>query len=338
MAQTRYNNAGLNKEQQPRNKPTNVQTNAGSILDSIYERTTNIEFASIANAKRLALERGLKTLGIKEKSLRESTITIKHNNKSDEIMAEIERNWIEKLNKEPVTYWQDKDNLYVQFNSEITKFEFLKTYTDNEPNIISTPGHAIEPANNSTKHHFNRKPIKCIIDNVRPTITSSRISHIIASSVKGSNLIITPIIEGKPHANNKHRAILFKLNGNALAAILNQYNGELQYNHLELKIKQKLNLRINCRPWQCKDCFTFGKHDCKGRKCANCGNPNHSTKECESKRRYCPNCRKPGHKARDTHCETYISEVFKELRKIDIPIEFLEDKDKRAKLISHLLY
>lgn len=322
--------------QQPNNSTT--QLNTGSIIDSIHEKATNIEIATIQANKRAAFERGIKALGIRERSLRESTLTITHAGKAEEIMSEIELKWVEKHQKEPVTYWQDKEKLYVQFKSEKTKFDFLQLHTNNDQPLITTKGHIVDPADPSTTQHFTRKPIKCLIDNLRPTITSNRIGQIIASSVKGTNIAISPILEGKPHANTKHRAILFRMNGKALSTLLNQYNGELQYNHLEMKIKQKLNFKINCRPWQCKDCFTFGRHDCKGRKCANCGNPNHSTQDCVSKRRYCPNCKKPGHKARDSHCESYLAEVFKELRKIDVPLEFLENKEKRAKLITHILY
>ena len=307
-----------------------------NIIDAIHERTTNIEHATISTTKRHILERGIKELGMKEKQLRESTITITHASKAEEIMREIESKWIEEHKAAPVTYWQDKEKLFVQFKDQDTKYEFLKLYSDKDQFIITTPGHIVEPANKITKHHFERKLVKCTFDNVRPTISAQRIAHIIASSVKGTNMTISPITEGKPHANNKHRSILFRMNGNALATLLNQ--GGIQYNHLEQKIKQRLNIKINCRPWQCRDCFAFGRHDCKGRKCANCGNTGHQTNECTSKKRYCPNCRKPGHKAKDSHCETYMAEVFKELRKTDLPLDYLNEADKRGRLISHLLY
>ena len=51
--------------------------------------------------------------------------------------------------------------------------------------------------------------------------------------------------------------------------------------------------------------------------------------------KFCTNCKQKGHKAKDTHCRTYLMEISKELRKMDIPLEYLVEQEFREALVRH---
>ena len=60
------------------------------------------------------------------------------------------------------------------------------------------------------------------------------------------------------------------------------------------------------------------------------------TRDCKSNIRFCPLCKRKGHRAKDTHCPTYLYELTKELKKMAIPLEWMEDKDMRMTLIKSI--
>lgn len=144
------------------------------------------------------------------------------------------------------------------------------------------------------------------------------------------------IREGKPQQVTKSRSIFFKTNAASTKTLLVGLDGMLPYSNQATQTRTKLYLRINVKPWQCRDCYKIGQHQCTGKKCAQCGTTGHSGKECKSKTKFCDICKRKGHRAKDAHCPTYLNEVAKEIRKIDIPLEFYEDKELRIMLTRHL--
>jgi len=131
------------------------------------------------------------------------------------------------------------------------------------------------------------------------------------------------------------RTISMKVNGPAFWDIFSTMNGIIPYT--DGKTKTNLFVRINCRPWQCRACYAIGYHpNCDGKTCTKCGSKEHQASNCSRKTRFCTNCKKPGHSARDTHCPRYLNEFAKEVRKFDLPLEYLEDSDRIGQLIKQL--
>lgn len=312
-----------------------ANTSSNNILDLINEKATNIEIISTAQSIKTSLNEAIKQLGKKESQLRESTITISHSEQlpPNKIMEIIESNWVEKLQQLPVTYWQDKSKFYVQFISSVTKMDFLNTV--NEVSNFFVIKNAIDPLNEEG-YHISRKPVKLEINQVRGNIHAKKINDIL-QGLNTSKVKISDIREGKPHAITKSRSLMFTANSEGLKVLLDQLEGAIQYNNLATNTRAKLYFKINCKPYQCRDCFAIGRHDnCPGKICGQCGQKDHAMKDCKQKTRYCNNCHKKGHKTKDIHCPIYINEIIKELRRMDIPTEYMENKELRQTLIKQL--
>ena len=131
------------------------------------------------------------------------------------------------------------------------------------------------------------------------------------------------------------RTISLKVNSQAFWDIFVTSNGIVPFQ--DGKIRTNLFFRVNCRPWQCRDCFFIRHHPtCSGKACAKCGNNDHQSNNCPKKTRFCRTCNRPGHSARDSHCPKYLNEVAKEIRKHDLPLEFFEDSDRVNQLVEQI--
>lgn len=342
MAPNRNNKAKNNNNANNHNNVNNannvnedIHLNTLNIMDIIAERTSNIEYINIMQMRQKTLDKNIKDLGRKEKLLRANTVTFSHNKMADKAMEHLETNWVEKYDQAPLVYWHDLENLYVQFPGPEVKLEFFEVYASKPNEIIPTPGISLLPANQKTKLHISRKPVKCEIMNVHPRITAAKINNVLNQTIHDGDKVIS-VREGKQHGANLCRQIMFTVDARGLARIISELDGHVQYNQPNQRLKTQLNIKVNAKPWQCKKCFKLGKHDCEGEICGNCGKKSHQAKECRSKVKHCNNCNKPGHKARDSHCQAYQNEIIKELRKMDIPIEYMTDKEKRLRLISIL--
>lgn len=329
----------------PANKSKNNSVNqvtvtGSSILDIIAERTSNIEHINVNQLRIQQLHRNIATLGRRETILRDSTISIKHHKAGDKIIDELEANWIEKCQQSPLIYWQDLEHLFVQFPNNITKLEFLDMYGENPSKIINPSiGAFIEQEDRSSQQHITRRPIKCEIANVKPNISTDKLCNSLNQLIHDGLKIIS-LREGKTHGPRNVKTIMFTIGASGLRRILGEMDSSIQYNDPTKKIRTRLNIKINCKPYQCKKCYKFinKEHQCTGEVCANCSMRGHSAKECRSKKRNCGNCKNPGHRSRDSHCPVYQAEIIKELRKMDIPLEYLNNKDKRCILINSLQY
>lgn len=177
---------------------------------------------------------------------------------------------------------------------------------------------------------------------------------------------------GKPHnqGSNIVKSILFKVNSAGIEHLFTKLNGALPIisRSAGKLISIKIPFRINTKAWMCKDCFKLGTnsdleeqhdgvaasegrplrhnplnvnrtntHRCRGKLCARCGSSKHNTAACSETGRYCVNCRRSGHRARDVNCPTHLLAITREIRKIDLPLEYLEDQDLRFILLKALM-
>lgn len=309
------------------------QTN-NSILDVIHEKTANIEQVTNSQIINSTIQAALKLASKREKNLRASTLTFKTDNSftHDELIKTIEEEWTDKRKHLSATYWQDKINSFVQFETEGVKLQFLNVIDD-----IPTRGltQALLPMNNNGQH-FIRRPTKLEINNVRANIDATRLKEILETSIAKSGGQISNFKEGKPNQITKSRGLYFRADQAAFNHIFTELDGTIPYVKNDKKIRTRLNIKINCKPWTCKDCCAIGYHECPGKLCTQCGQKGHTTKDCKSKLKYCVNCKRKGHRAKDIHCRNYLNEATKELQRMDIPIEFFEQKDLRLTLIKAL--
>lgn len=322
---------------------SNNNANGGtgsSILDIIHEKTANVEQATNQTLISKGLNEALKTLAKREKSLRESTLTIKQipgELEHDKIMEIIDNKWCIKQQQPPLTYWQDKESTFAQFIDNKSRQDFC-AHISLPVSISSNLDLKLRDSicNLYTNEPlFKRKPIRIEIPNIKPNIKATLVQETL-ENLTSANSPILEFKEGKAHAITKSRSIYFRTNANGYKQLFETLDGAIPYVNRENKVKARLFLKVNGKPWQCRDCLTFGQHNCTGKICSQCGNKGHNNKECTNKTKHCNNCKKHGHRAKDLHCPTYINEVIKELRKMDLPIETLEDKELRSQLIKAL--
>lgn len=301
----------------------------GSILDSIQERAINIEEAANKTTIEKQLTEILKNIGRKERSLRESTITITIDN-YDTITAEIKQ-WEADNPVCILTTWRDKECAYVQFRDADTKLYFIEDIITNK-NKYQMLNNCIKPPNQHGTH-FTRKPVKIEIPNIKTNITANNIKTILIQ-ILGSDNAILSFKEGKINTRTNTRSLIIATTAGCILKLFGEFDGALPYN--DKNTRTKLQMKIIAKPWLCRECFSFNQHECVGKRCGQCGLIGHTTNNCKSKTRYCNNCEKRGHKAKDIHCQKYITEVAKEIRKYDIPVEFYEKKGNREMLIKYI--
>lgn len=306
-----------------------------SILDVILEKVSNTEQSFNSRDINTAIKDAIGLLYRREASLRESTITIKTDSTGinhDKLLQAIELEWVTNRKNLSPTYWQDKEHTYVQFQSAKIKNEFL----DNT-SCISLPGliNHIRLAD-AEGLHFRRKPVRLEIANVRANIKADQIRLLLDKNIWAADGKLVEFKEGKPNPATKSRGIYIKVDDKGFDFLFTQLHGTLSYVDKEKNIMAKLNMKVACKPWVCRDCFALGRHQCQGKLCAQCGQKGHPSKECKSKTKFCTNCRRKGHRAKDVHCKTYLTEALKELRKMDIPLHYFKEADYKL-VLSKLL-
>lgn len=320
------------------------QNQAGdSILEVLLEKASNIEHSSNKVGIKKFLSEEIKTEGKKEIRLRHETISIclgqgKSVRDKEEIIKEIENSWVTDSGKLPPTHWFDKENLYVQFATAQDKNEFLdlaRIQISNKNDSVLTQ--IARP--NSEGLHFTRRMVRIIIPNVKNNIKTDLIQANIEKMFKGNRAKVEEFKEGKSIQGTGSigvRNIMFKIDALGFRILFKGHDGVIPYLNASTNTRMKLIARINARPFQCRDCSMLGTHHCKGKLCGQCGQIGHMSKECKSKTKFCSNCKRKGHKARDTHCPGYLKEMVKELRRMDVPEEFLIEQEFRDTLIKHM--
>lgn len=315
----------------------NKECSNGSILDKILEKTTNLEESFVKRDFLTTLNEAFRDFAKSERSLRESTISIKINDIYDHaaIVEYIDTEWTKKHNQISATYWRDQTYTYCQFLSASVKNSFLDMLTldDGHPikYMIGKP--------NKEGLHYTRKPVRIEIQGVREGIMADRILNSIRISVESKHLncLISEIREGKANPANKSRSLMLNVDADGFRHLFLTLGCKVPYLSLTSAIRARLTIKINCRPWVCKACSSIGRHDCPGSLCRQCGKKDHTADNCRAETSFCPRCSKPGHRASNLMCPTYMFHLLKEVRKFDIPLEFYEEEELRSQLIKSLI-
>lgn len=316
-----------NKETEPSAELINGQV----ALAQIQESTLNIERNSNKQAIKDVLAETLREQGKKEKVIRLSTVSFSNKDIDTKLISDtINEEWVFKLNQAPTTFWNDKEFIHCQFINNEAKINFLASGITKLPNLANRA----TPMNNEGEN-FRRRPIRLIINNLRPSIKTERVVEILKNCTD-FDTDIQDVKDGKPHPVTKSRSLFFRINGHGLRIIIDKLNGEIPYADRTSQVKARLRVKINCKPWQCRDCHALGFHQCEGKRCKNCSSKNHLTKDCQSKLRFCGNCKQKGHRSSDIHCASYLNEIGKELRKMEIPMDMFESKDSRLNLAKSI--
>lgn len=275
----------------------------------------------------------LRGLAHQEQAARDDTITI--NLQGSELNATkyeelILIEWCEKFNKPVIVSWKDKDNLYIQSASNQLKNELLDHVSTNDK-FHSLAQQIQKP--NSKGQHFTRKAVPLIINQLDKKFSLDSIKNVV-SRMTGPSCIINEFKEGKTEMKTGKRSIFFKANAEGLKHLYSTFRG-----HIPMKengSSTRLYIKINCRPYQCRDCYKFNQHQCQGKICIRCSDKGHTNKDCKQKEPHCSNCNTEGHKPTDTVCTEYLTEIGRQLRKMDIPLEYLIEEDSRYILQKHL--
>lgn len=304
-----------------------------NIIENIFEKAANLEQHSNSRYILQTLTEAIRLSAAKEKKTRTSTMKL---NTGDDvelrqsIMEEIQSKWIDAEQADQVTYWNDKTNLFIQFVDKDAKDKFTNFVTSNQR--LKTA----KALSQTTDVDIERKPVRLEISNVKPNIKLESLQQTIQKALSSQGGKILTVKEGRPTFNG-NRLIMFSADQQAFRTLFQKYDGSIPYHNQTTSIRTRLYCKINAKPWICRDCSSTEKgHKCDGKTCANCGQKGHQSRECQTGYKFCPNCNRKGHRARDSHCPTMLNEIIKELKRQDIPIEHLEDKELRLQLVRNL--
>lgn len=306
------------------------------LLEVIAERTLNTEQIVQNKSVQDSLSETLRLMARKEKLIRETTIMIKLDSMTTptKVSEFIELKYCNVIQRPSASYWQDKDYVYVNFITKCEKDSFLDWITLNTDE--SEFKMRIQEANEDGDH-LQRKPIRLMINNVRKVIKTEILQLALKRILEDDNSMIN-FHEGKANSITGARSIMFNTDANGFRKLFGALEGTIPYVNTSTSTKTRLFIKINCKPWTCRDCFSFGIHQCEGKLCANCGLNGHLTKDCKSKTKFCKNCKRKGHRAKDSHCPLYLAEVAKEVRKYCFPLEYFTDIELRYHMTKHIQF
>lgn len=315
-------------------------TQYSTILDQILEKATNIEKESNTNKIVRILNQAIWLNGRHERDSRKSTLAIKYDEKDLTIEAidAFFDEWIETNERMVYCLSQDKENVNVHFALEVDKTDFLNTAGCQQQGSLTLKliQANIQPPN-IYGEHFTRKRVRIEIANIKQFVDTSEVKKALEKML-GTTDHPAEFKESKASKEQRFKAVYFRLTQEGFNILFKNHGGKITYKKAEGSKRTRINLhaKINAKPFQCRDCFSFGQHKCNGKVCINCAKPGHLTKDCPSKVSYCDNCSMKGHKAKDTHCPAYLDAVACELRRMDIPLRYLEQEEDRLALIKHL--
>lgn len=303
------------------------------ILNKILLQTTNISKQTNKNTITQALKDGIKKEGAKEEITSLATITIVKdaNYNLETIKQFVNEEWIKKQQQLLPPIWEDKKQnlVYIQFINANTKIAFLKNAKTHP--IINNTVNGSQP---ESKLHYIKKPVRIEISRVREHMNVETIVKTIQTAC-GNNIKIDNLKEGKLHNGTKTKIVSFQTDGESLSNIVEKMSWKVPYYDASNNIRANLFIKINAKPWLCKDCFAIGNHVCKNKCCGKCGSGDHITKDC-NQQEFCNNCRIPGHSAKDGHCQTYLNMLIRNLVQMDIPTQLYNKDHKITNLIDNI--
>lgn len=314
-------------------KQVKVSSTAG-VLRDVQRKVSSLHRIGCKRETLQVISDSIKVFWEDEKSLREATISIGLTCDMDheQVVNVISINWCEKMAHDPVVSWRDHYNSYCEFETAQEKNNFLdtvKTNPDFEPikELIKEP--------NSLGHHFQRRPVKLIFVGVDARIDAGKVqAGLISRAPRACSF--SEMRSGKVYGARQLKSISFTANAHGFEYIFKTLRGRVPYSDRTKNISIKLLARLNIKPYMCNKCYMIGRHDCKGKACAKCSSQGHTAWDCQSSVEFCVNCKKPTHKSNDRSCPTYLQLLVREIRKYDIPLEFLEDEVARFRLVSSL--
>lgn len=302
--------------------------------DLMIEYLRNISSLQRKESITKFIEHALLSSADLERQVRRNTITFEDKNGLEytDLVRIIEDTWVIDKGNAATTIFRDKKYIYCQLSNEPSKKALIE-WIKSEPSNQKLAECLLGP--NKYGEHYSRKPVRLEIINVYPRINTDRVRELINKTISNPDHYVQEVRDSKPHYN-KSRNILFHVKSETFRHIFGNLNSEIVYIDKN-KNKAKLRFVINARPWPCKRCLIFGKHECNAQKCTKCGADSHISKNCDKKKSYCINCRQTGHKTKDLICPIYIREALKEIRHMDIPIEYYEDNQLRSKIINSII-
>lgn len=304
-----------------------------TILDIILEKTFNTEKAINKHSIQKHLNEQFKIIAKRERKAREATIIISHSADLDSktIVERVEAIWLKGANGPPVSFWSAKDATFAEFDSRQNKLAFLEVLTaENGPNLnliqnIKSP--------NEDGEHYKRLDVKFEITSVPTRVKLEPVKEAI-EAVIGLSSNVNNFKESKER--NGLRQIYFRANQHACDDIVWKAGGVVNVKSHETRTR--IYPRILARPFICKDCNSIGFHECKGKVCSKCGNQSHTSENCKAKTKSCVNCKTKGHRAKEQNCPKYLQAVINEIRKMNVPLNFYEDKAARFIFIKNLSF
>lgn len=304
-----------------------------TILDVILEKTYNTEKTLNKHTVQQHLNEQFKIIARRERKARESTIIISHTAGIDAktIVERIEAIWIKGANGPPVAFWSAKDTTFAEFDSRQNKIAFLEILTAEKESNLNIINMIKSP--NEEGEHYQRLDVKFEITNIPASVKVEQIEEGIKAII-GLSSVISNFKESKER--NGLRQIYFRANQQACDDIVWKAGGMLNIGSGKTRIR--VYPRILARPFICKECNSIGHHECRGKVCSKCGNQSHTSDNCKSKTKSCVNCKSKGHRAREQHCPKYLQAVINEVRKMNIPLSFFEDRAARFIFMKNLSF
>lgn len=189
---------------------------------------------------------------------------------------------------------------------------------------------------------FKKAHVRLEMINIEPGVDPSSIRNQILKSCP-PEAYVSSVRESKLMTSRNVKSLLLQVDATAFRHIMETLSGKLIYRSpRDGSQVKRVQVRVNGRPFICPNCYSLGNHHqqhkaCPGRLCSKCGETGHSFKECKGHDEYCVNCKQLDHTARDLDCPSYLKMYARELRKMDIPMEYYEDDTARARLLSILV-
>lgn len=303
----------INNNQQNKNSLSSDQ-----LLILTHEKISNCE----AKSNKLFIENTIKNnlikLGRLERQKVNSTITIKNTNGLSKQRIEniLNTEFTNITAKNLPIIWGDSMYTYVQFMNNEYKNELLDEMRNDKGHIFHS--NIVNIAKNDS--HYVKPMIRLEIANTPERIPTTAIEKILKSclSLQGE---IGQFKSGNTYGSPKVRTISFLVNADAFLKITEKTGWMIPYIDRQTKQITRLYIKINCKPWLCKECHSVHPKDkCSGKRCGRCGKKDHIAAKCESITTFCPNCRISGHQAKDAHCSYYLNHIVRNLLRVDLPI------------------